>query len=181
TQSPLKELAREMSCVRFSVLLNALPFPSGGRMDLQSTRRRGATNIIYKPSLNVTLAAKVSGAESQAAPPPAIEAGGHMKKSSTLYEVLGLNRGASRQDIKTAYRNLARQFHPDAAASSEEKSLNTEMFLQIQNAYAILSKREDRARYDRQLVMQQKQRRNRGAYREPYGHVVRNWETDQCW
>ncbi|KAH9312785.1 hypothetical protein KI387_027820, partial [Taxus chinensis] len=89
----------------------------------------------------------------------------------TLYEVLGLSGGASKQDIKKAYRNLARQFHPDTAASSEEKSINTEIFMQIQNAYAILSEREDRAQYDRRLVMQQKQRWNRGAYREPYGHV----------
>ncbi|GLJ08240.1 hypothetical protein SUGI_0084680 [Cryptomeria japonica] len=169
-----------MSCIRISVSPNASAIGSAGSMDLATIRRKGGpANIRWKPSFNVIRAAQVCGAEYQSA--PAIEAGDHMKNAGTLYEVLGLSRGATAQDIKRAYRKMALQFHPDAAASSQGKNISTEMFLQIHSAYAVLSKAEDRAQYDRQLEMQQRRTWNRGAYQEPRGHVVRNWETDQCW
>ena len=61
-----------------------------------------------------------------------------------LYEVLGVSRNASQDDIKTAYRTLARKFHPDvnADASAEES------FKQVQGAYEILSDPAKRQRYD---------------------------------
>ncbi|GLJ08241.1 hypothetical protein SUGI_0084690 [Cryptomeria japonica] len=169
-----------MNCIRISASPNVSAIGSAGSMDLATNRRRRSpANIRLKPSFNAIRAAQVSGAEYQSA--PAIETGGHMKNSGTLYEVLGLSRGATAQDIKRAYRKMARQFHPDTAAYSQGKNISTEMFVQIHNAYAVLSKAEDRAQYDRQLEMQQRRTWNRGAYREPRGHVVRNWETDQCW
>jgi len=157
-----------MGCVRFSISPVGLAIP--GSVNLQSVRRKGRANVRNRcrPGLSVIRAVQVSGA-------PAIGADGHMEKWSTLYDVLGVRREASVQDIKSAYRKLARQFHPDTARG---KSNSTEMFLQIHNAYATLSKPEDRAQYDRQLGFQQiRSRRNR----EPSFHVVRNWETDQCW
>ncbi|KAH9312782.1 hypothetical protein KI387_027817, partial [Taxus chinensis] len=180
-------LRSNMASVRFSFASSASMARTGGPMDLQGNRRRGTANFRKSPSFKIIRAVRVSGAESQATPP----AIGHMfsqftsgrsydlqgKKSMSLYEVLGLSGGASSQDIKAAYRKLARQFHPDTAGSCEEKSISTQMFLQIQSAYSVLSNREDRAQYDRQLVMQQSQRWNRGPYR---GHAGRNWETDQC-
>src|SRR6266536_4642619 len=62
------------------------------------------------------------------------------------YEVLGVTRTASDQDIKSAYRRLAVQFHPDKNpndASAEEK------FKEAAEAYAVLSDAEQRRRYDR--------------------------------
>uniref|UniRef100_A0A0C9RYK9 TSA: Wollemia nobilis Ref_Wollemi_Transcript_3629_826 transcribed RNA sequence n=1 Tax=Wollemia nobilis TaxID=56998 RepID=A0A0C9RYK9_9CONI len=171
-----------MDCIRFSIS------PGAGHMGLQSTSRCGATlgstrGVRFITSLSVVRAVQVSGVESRAV--PAAEGGGHMKKPGSLYEVLGVSRGATAQDVKRAYRKLARQFHPDTAASPEAKSLRSEMFMQIQNAYAVLSKPEDRAQYDRKLVMQQSQRWSRvpspRSYGIPSGHVGRNWETDQCW
>ncbi|GLJ08239.1 hypothetical protein SUGI_0084670 [Cryptomeria japonica] len=171
-----------MGSLRFSISSNAFASKAPGSMDFQSSKRRPARIIRCKPCFKVISAAtaQASGAEAQASP-----ASGHMKKSKSLYDVLGLSRGASPQDVKTAYRKLARQFHPDAAISAQEKSISTEIFLQIQNAYAVLSKPEERAQYDRQLVVQQRQSWSRGfakgAYVKPSGHVGRNWETDQCW
>lgn len=63
-----------------------------------------------------------------------------------LYELLGVSRGASDNDIKKAYRKLAMKYHPDrnpGDTASEEK------FKEIQTAYAVLSDPEKRARYDR--------------------------------
>ena len=62
------------------------------------------------------------------------------------YEVLGVARGASDQDLKTAYRRLAHQFHPDKNQSDPEAE---DKFKEAAEAYAILSNSEQRQRYDR--------------------------------
>ena len=61
------------------------------------------------------------------------------------YEILGVPRDANADAIKTAFRNLARQYHPDVnkAADAEEK------FKEANEAYAVLSDQQRRAAYDR--------------------------------
>ena len=61
------------------------------------------------------------------------------------YEILGLSRNASNDDIKAAFRKLARQYHPDVNKEdgAEEK------FKEINEAYGVLSDPEKRGRYDR--------------------------------
>src|SRR5829696_1140213 len=61
------------------------------------------------------------------------------------YEVLGVGRTASNDEIKAAFRKLARQYHPDVNKEdgAEEK------FKEINEAYGVLSDSEKRARYDR--------------------------------
>lgn len=61
------------------------------------------------------------------------------------YEVLGLSKDASAEDIKKAYRKLARQYHPDVnkEADAEKK------FKEVQEAYEILSDPQKRESYDR--------------------------------
>ncbi len=63
-----------------------------------------------------------------------------------LYEVLGVERGASQADLKKAYRRLAQQFHPDK--NPDDKAAE-ESFKEAANAYQILSDDEQRAAYDR--------------------------------
>jgi len=62
------------------------------------------------------------------------------------YEVLGVGRGASDQDLKKAYRRLAHQYHPDKNQTDPEAE---EKFKEAAEAYAILSNADQRARYDR--------------------------------
>lgn len=61
------------------------------------------------------------------------------------YETLGVGKNASDDEIKAAFRKLARQYHPDVSkeADAEEK------FKEINEAYGVLSDPEKRARYDR--------------------------------
>jgi len=64
---------------------------------------------------------------------------------ATLYDTLGVKKGASADEIKKAYRKLAAQYHPDknpGDASAEEK------FKEVQNAYDVLSDTEKRKQYD---------------------------------
>src|SRR5256885_1785302 len=63
-----------------------------------------------------------------------------------LYEVLGVERGASQADLKKAYRRLAQQFHPDK--NPDDKSAE-EKFKEAAAAYQVLSDDEQRAIYDR--------------------------------
>jgi len=65
---------------------------------------------------------------------------------ATLYDTLGVKKGASADEIKKAYRKLAAQYHPDknpGDAAAEEK------FKEVQNAYDVLSDPEKRKQYDR--------------------------------
>ena len=61
------------------------------------------------------------------------------------YEVLGVNRNASPDEVKNAFRNLARQFHPDVNKSPDAE----EKFKEINEAYGVLSDADKRAAYDR--------------------------------
>ena len=61
-----------------------------------------------------------------------------------LYEILGVPRDASQDDIKRAYRRLAREHHPDVNAAPEAE----ERFKEIVGAYEILSDPDKRAQYD---------------------------------
>ncbi|OIT27556.1 PREDICTED: chaperone protein dnaJ 11, chloroplastic-like [Nicotiana attenuata] len=113
--------------------------------------------------------------------PPALK----RTRPASLYEVLRVKRDASAKEIKAAYRNLAKLYHPDAASLPEESSdgLN---FIEIHDAYATLSDPSSRALYDLKLSV--------GSRRRGFGHSsngfrisrsefypTRRWETDQCW
>jgi len=69
-----------------------------------------------------------------------------MAGTPDLYEVLGVARSASITEIKSAYRALARQYHPDYNPGD---SAAEERFKEISHAYAILSDDDKRAAYDR--------------------------------
>jgi molecular chaperone DnaJ len=62
------------------------------------------------------------------------------------YEVLGVQRGASEQEIKSAYRKLALQYHPDR---NPDNPGSEEKFKECSEAYAILADTEKRSMYDR--------------------------------
>jgi molecular chaperone DnaJ len=67
-----------------------------------------------------------------------------MAEKRDYYEVLGVSKNASKDEIKDAYRKLAMQFHPDRNKAPEAE----EKFKEISEAYAVLSDDEKRQQYD---------------------------------
>ena len=68
-----------------------------------------------------------------------------MSTKRDYYEILGVSRTATQVEIKRSYRQLAKQYHPDANKDEDA----AEMFKDINEAYEVLSDDEKRARYDR--------------------------------
>lgn len=64
------------------------------------------------------------------------------------YSLLGVNKDASYEDIKKAWRDKARQWHPDKFLSEEEKLTAHTQFVQILEAYSVLIDAKQRAAYD---------------------------------
>jgi molecular chaperone DnaJ len=77
-----------------------------------------------------------------------------------LYELLGVPRDASPEDIKRAYRRKAREHHPDAGGDEEA-------FKQVTHAYQVLSDQDRRLRYDR--FGDDGTPSSRGAGQDPFG------------
>ena len=71
------------------------------------------------------------------------------------YQVLGLSRGASDEEIKKAYRNLSRKYHPDANVNNPNKAQAEEKFKEVQQAY--------------DQIMKEKQQGSFGGYGNGYG------------
>ncbi len=62
------------------------------------------------------------------------------------YSILGVARGASEKEVKSAYRKLAKELHPDRNTASPKA---TERFSEVTRAYDLLSDKDKRARFDR--------------------------------
>jgi len=65
-------------------------------------------------------------------------------KYKDYYKILGVERGAADEEIKKAYRKLARKYHPDVSKEANAK----EKFQEVAEAYETLKDKEKRAGYD---------------------------------
>ena len=63
------------------------------------------------------------------------------------YQVLGISRGASDDEIKKAYRSLSRKYHPDANMNNPNKAQAEEKFKQVQQAYDQIMKEKEQGSF----------------------------------
>lgn len=70
-----------------------------------------------------------------------------MAESKDYYATLGISKTATDEEIKKAYRGLAKKYHPDAY-SGNDKAAAEEKFKEINEAYSVLSDKQKRAQYD---------------------------------
>lgn len=80
------------------------------------------------------------------------------------YSILGVSRSASEKDIKSAYRKLARQYHPDMHPGDKAAE---EKFKEVSGAYDLLSDQEKRRKFDSGVIDANGEPTFRGAYRRP--------------
>ncbi|MEI6291441.1 MAG: DnaJ domain-containing protein, partial [Chloroflexota bacterium] len=68
-----------------------------------------------------------------------------MTTNRDYYEILGVAKTAGQDEVKSAFRKLARQFHPDVNKEPDAE----DKFKEINEAYSVLADADKRARYDR--------------------------------
>ncbi|NTV31245.1 molecular chaperone DnaJ [candidate division WWE3 bacterium] len=88
--------------------------------------------------------------------------------SQNYYDILGVNQQASEADIKSAYKKLAKKYHPDVNKDPQSQ----DKFKEISQAYQVLSNAEKKAAYDR-LGHQGFEQARQGGY-NPYGNAGYN-------
>ncbi|CAL0301746.1 unnamed protein product [Lupinus luteus] len=108
------------------------------------------------------------------------------RSAASLYEVLRVEQDASPMEIKSAYRSLAKIYHPDTAVQRLPVYDNGRDFIEIRNAYEALSDPSARAMYDLSLMAAHGGRNSRFARPLRVNlssefYPTRRWETDQCW
>ena len=95
--------------------------------------------------------------------------------AQTHYQVLGLTPSASAEEIKLAYRNMAKIYHPDR--ESGNSAFNEEKFKQINEAYQILSDPQKKAMYDLTMISYPRYRAKKVKYRKRTSRYYSNRPT----
>ena len=70
----------------------------------------------------------------------------------SFYDILGISHDGSFTEIKKAYKDLARKYHPDVSPSADRTEEYTRKFIELQEAYETLSDPNRRSLYDRDLA-----------------------------
>jgi curved DNA-binding protein CbpA len=78
-----------------------------------------------------------------------------MQDEHNYYDILGVTKSASHEEIRKAYRDLAKQCHPDrlSALPVDQQQALTEKMKRVTNAYTTLKDEKLRSEYDQQLLM----------------------------
>ncbi|KAK4346935.1 hypothetical protein RND71_033274 [Anisodus tanguticus] len=164
-------------------------FSSGGNHDLSPSSVRFRQSGVFTTAATTCASVETESTTSSASrystlPPNLIHA-----SPASFYEILGIPMSATIQEIKAAYRRLARVCHPDVAAI-DEKDSSADDFMKIYAAYSTLSDPDKRADYDRRLSWRRRSINFYSGGCSPSspsamsgftGYTTRNWETDQCW
>ena len=107
----------------------------------------------FRPPPRAPMRARAAAAASGAASAyTAMPAAQQQQPQPTFYDLLGISaEGSSFEDVRAAYRRMARKYHPDVSPPDAAKE-HTRRFIQVQEAYETLSDPSRRTTYDRALA-----------------------------
>ena len=71
---------------------------------------------------------------------------------SDPYQVLGISRDASDEEVKKAYRTLSRKYHPDANVNNPNAAQAEEKFKEVQQAYCIFQSRQKNSHLCKKMI-----------------------------
>ena len=71
------------------------------------------------------------------------------KGEQTFYELLGVDRKANRDQVKSSFRGLVKKYHPDRASEEDDKELYSEITAKLIEAHGVISDNDKREHYDR--------------------------------
>ncbi|KAG2315626.1 hypothetical protein Bca52824_018748 [Brassica carinata] len=142
---------------------NSFPQPKTTRLLHNGNARFSTGATSFRASAAQTLSAEPAVAESV------------RRRASSLYELLRVDETASLTEIKTAYRSLAKVYHPDASESDGRD------FMEIHRAYATLADPTTRAIYDSTMGARRRRVHYGAMGRTSRVYTTTRWETDQCW
>ena len=91
------------------------------------------------------------------------------------YQILGLQRDVSQEEIKKAYRRIAKQYHPDSNPGNREAE---KKFKEASEAYEVLSNEEKRENYDHKLIAEQKKSTGE-SFANFFGFLSSDSKTDE--
>ncbi|XP_050205877.1 chaperone protein dnaJ 20, chloroplastic-like [Mercurialis annua] len=110
----------------------------------------------------------------------------YVENSQSFYSLLGISETGTHAEIKKAYKQLARKYHPDVSPPGRKEEY-TKRFIEVQEAYETLSDPERRALYDRDMscignsgfntVFSGGKRYRSGLYREDGLEWERRWQS----
>ncbi|KAK7320294.1 hypothetical protein VNO77_29632 [Canavalia gladiata] len=159
--------------------INLIPLTGAGRKLHLSSERCCISGGFIRPPITEPAIKRGASIRASTATVSAIDS----RRSTSLYEVLRIKQNASAVEIKSAYRNLAKVYHPDSAVRPSESDERD--FIEIHDAYETLSDPSSRALYDLSLMPTHCGNRSFSLSVDPNGssgfYQTRRWETDQCW
>lgn len=151
--------------------------PSSNKLNLESCSFVSLNTPLKNPgiSMNKSSSSSVAAMNSSVYAPPAEE------ETGSFYELLGISESGTLSEIKKAYKQLARKYHPDVSPAERAEEY-TQRFILVQEAYETLSDPQSRALYDRDLSRGFHfafSARNRGgaAAEEEMGEWKNRWES----
>ena len=104
---------------------------------------------------------------------------GESSNNTKYYEILGVDKSASPQQIKKQYRKLARQLHPDKHPDEAEKY--HDKFQELQKAYDVLGDPEKKKLYDRYVIKKTKKTKMKLSLHSIYTIKIRRSRIKRRW
>ncbi|KAL1830368.1 hypothetical protein ACET3Z_000019 [Daucus carota] len=157
--------------------------PSSNKLNLESRSFVSLNTHLQNPGISMNKSSGWRKSSSVAAMNSSVYAPPAEEETGSFYELLGISESGTLSEIKKAYKQLARKYHPDVSPAERAEEY-TQRFILVQEAYETLSDPQSRALYDRDLsrgfhfaFSAARNRSGAAAAEEEMGEWKNRWES----